>query len=83
MRNGESSSVKALLANTGWTLKPSPTQCFGMAGKICFTERRDMAADTVGISRMMRKIIGRNTAIEMRRQGSSECGGDGDAVLMR
>jgi len=41
MRKGLSSSVKALLEKTGWTLKPSPTQCLGAAGRICLTVRRD------------------------------------------
>ena len=58
MRNGLSSAVKALLANTGCTLNPSPTQCFGMAGRICLTERSDMAVEEDVVEAMAEIRVG-------------------------
>lgn len=48
--------MKALLPNTGWTLNPSPTQCLGVAGKICLTERSNTVMVVVDVrARVMGK----------------------------
>lgn len=53
MRKGLISSVNALPANTGWTLKPSPTQCFGVAGKISLTVRRSLLDDAAMVALLL------------------------------
>ena len=73
MRNGDNSSVHALLEKTCCTWKPSPTQYIGAAGKICLTERSATEAEEVVIMLLLLLVLALAEERACTIDNKSEC----------